>query len=788
VTALRTKMFRDLARMKGQAFAIGLVMACGVATFVMSLGVLNSLLRSLDAYYEQNRFADVFVNLKRAPLSVVDRITAVPGVSHAQARVVEQITLDIPGLREPATGRIVSLSEHAGSGLNLLHLRSGRYPESRGAREVIVSERFASAHSLGPGDRVRAVLNGRRQDLRIVGVALSPEYIYLISLGSILPDKERYGVFWMARDEMGAAFDMDGAFNDLAIAVAPGADVDDVISRVDVIIERYGGLGAHGREDQLSHRFVANEIEEIEGMILVSPLIFLGVSAFLLNIVISRLISTQRVQIAALKALGYSRSEIGLHYLSFVLFISGFAVVMGSALGAWLGHKMTVMYIEFFALPAFEYALEWWMVVLASLICLSAALLGVLHALRGAMLLPPAEAMRPKAPPSFKPTILERIGLERLLPTNVRMIVRKLERQPVKAIFSVLGVAMATSILVVGRFTENAMDYVIDFQFSRVQMFDMDVAFGERTDESAMSSIRSMPGVLSAEAYRGVSVRIRNGHRERRVGIMGLSRSDGMYRMTALDGSPVNLPKGGIVLSKILGEVLGVAPGETVTVEVLEGRRPVFDVLVTGLIDEFSGSTGYMDLDHLNRLLKEQGTIGGVFVQADPDRLDDLIAELHDAPQVAAFGLKSAAVQNIRDTIDRSIGMMRVFLLASATVIAVGVVYNSARISLSEQARDLATMRVLGFTKREVASIYLGELAIIVGCAIPLGLLIGTGLSKLTSDAMGSELFRIPFVIYPSTFGMAGLVVAGASLVSGVVVGRRLDHLDLVSVLKAGET
>ena len=786
--AIHTKLVRDLLRMRGQAIAISLVMACGVATFVMSLSMLDSLSSTLNGYYDTNRFGQVFANLKRAPLNLADRVSSIPGVAHAQHRIVERVTLDMPGINEPAAGQIISIPEHVDDGLNLLHLRAGRYPEPNGTREILVSQRFAEAHALLPGSSVSAVMNGRLESLRVVGIALSPEYIYLIGPGSILPDNLRFGVFWMGRDAMEAAFDMDGAFNSLVISTAPHANIQDVIDNVDTLIKPYGGLGSYDRIDQMSHKFIDNELNELRNMSMIVPVIFLGVAAFLLNIVVTRMIATQREQIAALKALGYSKRDIGIHYLGFVMGITGTAVILGTGIGALMGRGMTALYTEFFDFPTFDYTLHPRVIVLGFIVSTGAALFGVTRALARAMKLPPAEAMRPEAPPSFHPTILEKLGLHKLVPATIRMILRQLERHFIKTSLAVLGIALATAIVVVGRYAEDAVDYFMEFQFSRVLQHDIDVAFTDRINDSALSTLAHMPGVQRVEPYRTLAVRVRSGHVERRIAIRGLTHDDQLYQLLDMRGFPVQLPQRGIILSSILAERLDVRPGDTVRIEAMEGRRPEFDVQVSGVLDDFTGLSAYMHIDALNEHMNEQHTMNGAFIIADDRQTDALYTELSNAPRVAAVNVKAATRQSFEETIAHNMELMRPFLITFSMIIACGVVYNSARISLSERSRDLATLRVLGFTRREISIIQLGELAIITGIAIPIGLVLGYTLAYLISVASASELFRIPFVIEPPTFGLAAIVVLGATIASGMIVRRRLDRLDLIGVLKSRES
>lgn len=787
MSALNRKMLRDLLHMKGQALAICLVMACGIAIFVMALSMVDSLQRTLDTYYDHHRFAEVFAHLKRAPNSLARRIAEIPGVSQMQTRIVEQVTLDVPGMAEPAEGRLISLPDQHVGGLNALYLRRGRFIEPGSGREVVVSESFADAHRLGPGDSVTAVLNGRRQELRIVGVVLSPEYIYQIRPGDLLPDNRRFGVFWIAYDELAAAFDMQGAFNDVSLSLMPDASEPQVLRRLDELTEAYGGLGSYVRDDQLSHKFVTNEIKEMRATAVMVPTIFLAVAAFLLNVVISRLINTQREQIAALKGIGYSSREIGWHYMKLILAIMLIAVALGTTAGAWMGSVLTELYTQFFQFPVFEYGLDAWIVVMALVVSTASAVAGTLGAVWRAMRLPPAEAMRPEPPEVYRATILERGGLQRFLSPAMRMIVRYLERRPVKSLLSCAGIALATSILVLGSYMEDAIDYAMDFEFQRVQRYDLSVSLVESASSAAMSQIRHLPGVMHCEPFRALSVRLRSAHRARRVGIMGLDSHGELYRVIDMNEDVIPLPRWGLVLSRKLGELLAVGPGDTVTVEVLQETRPVREVPVSGLVEDFLGMSAYMDIRAVNRLMREGDRVTGAFISADPDRMDSLYRELKDLPLVAGVTAKAAALEMFRNTIAQSKLVMKTVNVIFAVIIAFGVVYNTARISLSERSRELATLRVIGFTRVEISLIQLGELAVLTIISIPAGLLLGYGWAALITSAYDTELFRIPLVVDRSTYAFAATVVMIAALFSGLIVRRMLDRLDLVAVLKTNE-
>jgi putative ABC transport system permease protein len=815
VTALHRKLLRDLWHVRGQAIAIAMVLGCGVAMFVMSLSTLTSLQRTRNAYYQQYRFADVFAQLKRAPDTLASRLAAIPGVARVQTRVVVDVTLDVAGLSEPAVGRLISLPDRQQPGLNGVFLRRGRQIDPLRSGEVLVGEAFAQVHGLRPGDQITAVINGRYQPLTIVGVALSPEYVLQIQPGSLLPDEKRFGVFWMSRTQLAMAQDMDGAFNDVSLAVMRGASEAEVIRRVDALLEPYGGGGAYGRDEQTSHRYLSDEITQLRSMGTVAPAIFLSVAAFLLNVVMARQVRTQREQIAALKAFGYSRREIGSHYLQFVLLIAAVGCLAGVGVGAWMGHGMTELYTRFYKFPIFRYHLEAPLILAAAAISVLAASLGALSAVRAAVILPPAEAMRPEPPARYRPTLIEQTGLGVLLSPAGRMIVRNLQRHPLKAVFSGLGIAMSVAVLILGSFMEDALNYLIRFQFALSQRLDVTVVFVEPVTSGLGREIEQLPGVLRVEPFRTVATRLRWQHHSRRVAIMGLPAGGRLFRLLNDQEQPVRIPIEGLLLSTKLAELLQVGLNDAVTVELLEGDRSVHRVRVTGLVTEFGGLNAYMNKDALHRLLGEEKQASGVHLQVQRDRSGgmgergdsrepadvtaarptpvadaqqrSLYRQLKHTPKVASVNVKDAVLQSFRDTIGENLNMMRSFNVIFASIIAIGVVYNSARIALAERSWELATLRVIGFTRGEISVILLGELAIVTLAALPVGMLIGYVTAAGLCLGLDTESYRIPLVIARRTYAFACLVVLIASIASGLTVVRDLRRLDLVAVLKTKE-
>lgn len=787
ISALDRKALRDLWHMKGQAVAIALVIGCGVALFTLSRSLLHSLELTQSTYYDRYNFAEVFASLKRAPDVLADRIAEIPGVARLETRIVVSVNLTVPALPEPATGRLISLPDMRAPVLNQVFLRRGNWLTPRSDDEVLASEAFAEANNLHVGDTILAVINGRQKRLRIVGIALSPEYIYEIKPGDMLPDNKHFGAFWMNHEALSIAYNLEGAFNDVSLSLLRGASAPEVLQRLDELIEPYGGLGAYTRKDQPSHMFVDNEIEQNRQLGLIMPSVFLGVAAFLLNVVLSRIINLQREQIAALKAFGYSKLEVGWHYLKVVLLIVAGGLAFGIPGGAWFGHVVTGMYAKLFHFPAFTYHLTYDVALSAALVSALAATVGAWSAIARAVHLPPAEAMRPEPPTAYHALLIERVNLGHLMPPVIKMIVRQLERHPLKTGLSVLAISLAVAIIVLGNFMEDAVDYVINAQFRRVQRYDMSIVTVEPVSRDALHEVTSMPGVMYAEPARSVSTRMRAGPRSRRVAIRGIPADSQLYGLVGIDDKEVSLPPDGLVISGKLAEILGVRVGDAIEVEVLEGKRPIRDVVIAGTLQDFAGVSAYMNIDAINRLLREGPVVTGAQMIVDSHHQNELYSQLKEVPRIAAVTVKQHAIDSFHKTVGENMMLMKKINLFFACVIAIGVVYNSARISLSERSRELATLRVIGFTRGEISAILLGELGIVTLLAIPLGLWFGYQVAALVVWTLDLEMFRFPLIIERTTYGLAALVVMLASIASGLLVRRKLDQLDLIAVLKARE-
>ncbi len=786
--ALDHKLWRDLWHLRGQSIAIAAVLASGVGCYLMFMSTLDSLLLSRDLYYSEYRFAEIFVPLKRAPEPVARRLASIDGVDKVDTRVVAPLTIDIEGFEQPIIGTITSIPDSGEPLLNRLYLRAGRLIEAGRSDEIIISENFAEAHDLKLGDSLHVIIKGKRERLRIVGTGGSPEYVHQIRPGGSFPDYERYGILWMGRAALSRAYDMDGAFNHVVLTLTRDADEQEVMDRIDAILERYGSVGSIARKDQPSHQFLEQELTQLENLSNIFPVIFLGVAAFLLNVVVTRLVGAQREQIASLKAFGFSNLKVALHYLQMIMLIVLAGIVAGVALGASLGHMLSEIYVKFFNLPFLSFTFEPLRIIQASLITVIAGMVGTLAAIRSAVRLKPAEAMRPEPPAVYRTSLLEEMGLQRLISVPTRMILRNLGHKPVNSLLSVLGIALAVGILMTGRFQEDSSNYMVYMHYVLSQRDDLSVMFNEANSRRAVAELRHLPGVVHGEPFRIVWARLRYQHRSYRTYILAYEPGSTIKRLVDKELRVVEVPPEGIVLNEYLAKhILGMKTGDLLTVEVLEGRMPKAQVPVVTLMRQDLGVGSYMSLGALNRLMHEGNLISGVSLYIDEQYANDIYQHLKETPEVAGSVIRTQEIKNFHRTMDETMLFWTSIATIFASIIAVGVVYNSARITLTERGRELATLRVLGYTRGEISYIMLGELALLTLTALPLGLWFGRLLCGYIALSVENDMYRVPLILEPSTYAFAALVVLLTATVSGLLVRRRLDELDLIDVLKTKE-
>lgn len=787
VNVLDIKVMRDLWSMRTQVLSIALLIASGIAVFVMSVSNYFALVEAMGNHYRNERFAELFASLKRAPNSVVQRVREINGISIVEPRITQAVRVMRPDTDLPISGRIVSIPADGQPLLNRLHIVAGRWLDPARSNEIIINEAYARARAVRPGDTIDVVLNSRLQSFRVAGIAMSPEFVFATRSGLPLPDDRNLVILWAGEDALAGAFDMRGAFNDLVMTLAPGASKPRVIEEIDHLLAPYGGIGAYDRSELPSHRFLEDELVEQETLSIVMPTIFFGIAAFLLNVILGRLVDAQREQIASLKALGFDNLPIALHYFKLVTLVALAGSTLGIFLGRWFATSVIESYRAFFRFPTLEAKLEPWIIAAAVLASVVAANLAAASAVYRVVRLAPAEAMRPQLPVTARSITWLGRHAGGTLPLQVVMALRAIVGRPFRTAFTIIGIALAVPLVLFGLFWFDAINYMIDASFGRIERGDAFVTFSSPVSATAVYDLRSVPGVLWAEGQRIVPVQLRADHRRYRTSLTGLAASSELKVLRDKELLPIAVPLEGLMMSRPLAEKLAVSVGDTVTVDILEGKRPVRELPVVKLSEDILGFSATMELGALNRLMREGDVVNGASLKVDPAQADTVWRRIQDMPKVEASSVKALWISLFDETIAGMIVVGALILSGFGLLIAVGVVYNSARVAFHERAWELASLRILGFTRREVATILISELAFEVLIAVPIGLVAGRMLIELIVTSAGRESFQIPVVIEPGSYAVAALIVLAAAAASAFVVRRRIDRLDLVAVLKTRE-
>ncbi|MXU63933.1 ABC transporter permease [Oceanomicrobium pacificus] len=783
---LDRKLMRDLWRIRSQAAAIGAVIAVGVLLLVMMTGLVATLDETRRAYYERYRLADIFAPVTRAPDHLLPTVAALPGVAGVEGRVQGAALVDLPGVALPVQAVALSLPADGAPRLNAVRLTAGRMIAPSHPDEILLLDGFAAAHGLGPGDMLQVTMNGARKRLRIVGLAQSPEFLFSTAPGELVPDDARFGAIWMGRPALAAAYDMDGAFSELLIGTGRTASEPAIIAAVDRLLAPFGGQGAYGRADHASDRFVTEEINGLRQSSRGVPPIFLAVAAFLLYIVIARIVQSEREQIGLLKAFGYTSREISGHYMKLVLVIATAGAVLGGALGILSGRALSGVYLIYYKFPFLVFQISPGALFIGILVSVAAASAGAMFVLRQVYGLTAAAAMRPPAPEDFSRSA--RIGrLTGWMDQPTRMVWRRITRQPWRIAGAVLGVAAGMALSAAMTSIMSGFDRTIDLSFDVMDRSDMAVSFKAPLSDKTVLELQRIPGVLAVEPARIVPAILSNGTRTYRGAVSGLVATPDMNRPLDAAMRPIHIRGDGLVLSAGLADLLDIRPGDRLTVDVREGRQPVLELPVAGIAETLLGAPAYLRIDALNRALGEGGRVSTAYLQIDEAAAAAVHAALKAMPGVAGVSVKAEARDAMQEMMDSGAGATRYIMLLIAAIITFGIVYNTASIAYAERSRDLASLRVIGFSRAEVGFVLLGELGVIALLAVPLGAAAGYLMSFGIAAGYSNDLYQIPAVFTPANYGAAGLAVLLATLASGLIVNRRLAAADLVASLKTRE-
>lgn len=790
IRSLHRKLLRSMARNWAQSLAVAMVVLCGVAAYICVYSAYLNLQLTRDTYYQQQRLADFEILLDRAPQTALYKVESIPGVRQARGRLVRDVNVDIEGVNEPRVGRLISMPAKDTEVINDLVLVSGRYFDPAAQDEVILSERFARENGLHLGDRFGIAVESKKYSLRIVGLGLSPEYVYMIrNVQELIPSPERFGILWVPQDFAETALDAKAACNNIVGLVDDPDKLDSVLDNAEDLLDSYGVFGKVKRADMISNRFLSDEIRGLGVSARIIPTLFLSIAALILLVLLNRMVRTERTQIGLLKAYGYTNLAVAWHYVEYALLLAISGCLGGFLLGQWMAGGMVALYVQFYQFPILESRIYPEVLARSMGLTIFFSVLGALGAAVQAARIQPAEAMRPEAPRTGHRLWVERIpALWMRLSFLTKMILRNIARTPWRAGLNVGGVAISTGLLIMGFFMMDAMQYGLKFQFQEVQRQDVKVSFQTERGKDALHDMQHFAHVRRAEAVLDYPFTLSNGWRSKDAVITGLEEDGELQCLVSFDGERTEVGSHGLVLSDRLAEELDVQPGDMVHLKPLMGKvRTEHDVPVRAITKQFLGTTAYMNLASLSRLLREPFALNATLIRLDTGTESAFNRALKDVAGIAAVGFNGDLYASLKATLGESSRMMNVTLLIFAGIIAFSIIYNVTSVSLAERQRELASLRVLGLTEGEVGSIMYRENFMLGLLGAIAGTPLGAGICRLLVTAYSNDLYRLPFYISRQTFVISVVAAFGFVLLANVAVWRKIRHLDLVEVLKERE-
>jgi len=784
---LLNKLGRDLLRQRAQALAIAGLLALGVALLVTAIGTRAALERARDDYYLQQGLADLQLMLVRAPRAMAERAAALPGAQAVEARLAVPALLALEDVDGALSARLYSLEDAERVQVNRPWLVEGRWPETSARREVALNEAFAQAQALDIGDELELTVRGSRERLRVVGIANSPEFVFVSPPGELLPQPERHAVLWMPRRALEQAAGLEGAFNELLLRLGEGVAPAAVAAQLEPLFARYGAGRAQDRSRIPSARLLDDELEQLGTMARILPPAFLAVAAFLLNLNLTRLVEAERSTLGLMKAFGLRAREVVGGYLGFALVLSLVGVLAGLALGRALGELMCGLYLEFYRLPALQYRLQPGIVAAAFAVGVGAALAGSSLALRRVLALRPAEALAPPPPPSFRRGAGPLEALAARFDPLTRVALRRVLGFSRRSFITVAGFCAALILLVLSMQAPLAIERLLDISFGAAKRQQITLSLAENADADALRALGRLPGVERVEPFLALDAVFTAVDRSVNEPLLGLLAQPLLERLVDAQGQPRLLRDDGLLLSGSLARQLGVRAGDTVEVQLTGGLRRRFMLPVAEVVEVTIGSGAWLEIDTLARLSGQPDRISGAHLRLRTDQRAAFDAAVRATPMIAASSDIEAAWGAMQRMFEQGSGTMTTLFTGFAVLMAVGIAYATSTVVLGEQRRDLATLCVLGYGRREARYVLLAELALLCLIALPLGLVAGHYAAQAFLRAMATDVFQFPSLFEPSLHLRAGLILLASVVATALWVRRGVDRIGLVECLKVRE-
>lgn len=784
------KMFRDLWENRGAYVACIIIILIGLMIFTSYSKVIDNLIMAQQTFYKSQNFADGFIELEEMPYDEAVTLGSIRGIDSIQGRMVKDVRVLFSGSTENVYLRLVSMDTSQDKILNDVMLIQGS-PLDAKELNIWVDNKFFEANNLELNQEILVIAAGKKKDLRVVGMGRSPEFIYAMRTSSdIFPTPQTFGIAYMPLEIMKNIFSEGGNINNIVFTLKPGFLYEDVEEEIKPELTKYGLKSIVSRKDQLSHLLLTEELKGIKSVARSLPTLFLGIAGMILFITLKRMIERQRGQIGILKAFGYTRKEIMLHYLSYAVFIGSIGGILGSAAGTALSYPFTTMYEMFFNMPGLEGSITYSYFLTGTAFSLFFSVIAGYSGARGALSLEPAEAMRPPAPIIGKEAFLERIRVFwNMLTVQGRMAVRNISRHPGRTVFMFLGIMFTFALLSLPWTMKDLSDKMLIDQYEKVQTYNIKIPLAAPLKQKEIErELSRYPGVKILETMTEVPITLKNKWLQKDVVLLGLIQNSQLYHILDKEGKEVPLPKDGILLSERLAELLDAGSGSEITLEsqLMKDPERKAAITVTGVIPQIMGINAYMDINSAQELIGQGRIATAIILDMNEEHVPSLREDYRNAGTINGIESSTQLLEQSKELM-ASFNAAIVVMVFFGMVTGFAIIYNASLVTLSERSRDLATMLVLGMTPREVLSVVTFE-QWFIGI---FGMLAGVPLTKMLLVGM-AQSFNNDIYTMPSTTSGVSFIIALVFTVISIwlaqqIAARKISAFDLVEVLKDRE-
>jgi len=784
LTIISKKLFRDIKTTKWQFSALVLLVVIGMIFFVGLISSVQNLWKSVDEPYTSLSFADFSAKVYSAPANITEEIKAIDGVKAVAGRINIEVPMTMPSMENQfLTGRVITLPRDSHPLVNDVQVVTGNYFAGISEKEMLVEKAFADYHNLKVGDIVRLTWGTNQSDFTVKGIVVSPEYIWPAkNIRDHMPTVLRnWGVLFLPEDEVRSTSNFNDRINEIAVTVTSSNVRDDVVGKVKAILTPYGLAEVTVKENQASDKNLHLLIGALDTLAPVFSGFFLAVASVTTYVLLTRTVSAQSTQIGTMRALGYRKRQILTYYFSFTLFVWLTSATIGVILGYISSIYLTQLFASRVNLPLVYIEPQWANYAIGSTVALVFLLIaGAVPAWQAANL-KPAEAMRPRAPKLGRVVKMDKgLFFLRHASSSVKMPMRNLFRSKQRSLAMILGIMLATSVVVSTNSFLDSFDNLFKVMYNDVVAYDMKVTFLSPQNANVVIVAKNVSGILTVESILEISYHLRRNGKEYSATIMGLNSNETLLRLYTLSGAPTTVSQDGILLSQMLRDKLGAEVGDQLELHFLNSTDYI---KVVGFIKSSFGGTAILSLRKAQEILGIGDFIGGLLVKIESQQEERVKQDLFKLPNVS--GIETTA-QNKQDNME----MLRLFngfiwtIFSFGVLMAFAVVFNIVSLNLLERSRELATMRTIGITMRRIAGMVTLENALLGFVGIFLGLPAGNYLAQYFFTFFVSDLFVLDTVTYSATYVLGGAIIFTVLLVSSIPGLRYVRNLNLAKVVK----